>query len=262
MGLQAHIPGHALPDAKATRVPSFVKTLTLQNPAPSSFSVLDLAWSTVQERNKYFQVAAVPVDRLQDFFTGEGERGSSVPGCTLLNIETKSQTEAPGVLTRLVVRCKYGHLRKTAQKEKAARPINEHQGDRNALSLGLSIKKGCGYEFTVKRYAKHPGMAVIKFVSEEGVAPDGLCSAMRHLNPSGVNVHEGLTMHVPHTNEMREFVAARLKSNCSTRTVLKGAPSRCEFKHAKRPVGILIVQKGCVVHIECTPTPGPGDCGA
>lgn len=83
----------------------------------------------------------------------------------------------------------------------------------------------------VKQYAKHPGMAIIKFVAKDGVAPADLCRTMQHLDTTGVNVHDGLTMHVSHTTEMREFVTARLKANCSTRTVLKGALLRSE--HAK-----------------------------
>lgn len=249
-GSQAHVPGHPLPVAvpSGVRVPTYVKTLTLQHPNQARFSVLDLEWTTVHENRQFFQVAAIPVNRLEDFLAGEGERGSTgVPGSSLLNVESKSTKEAPGVLTRLVVRCKYGQLRKKAHKEKASLPMDivEQQGlQRSALILGRSIKKGCCYEFTVKRYATHPGMAIIKFVSKDGAAAGDLCSTMQHLDASGVAVHNGLTQHVPHTQEVRDFITERLKANCSTRTVLKGAFLRSEYEKwsAVGCVGLTPVQ--------------------
>jgi hypothetical protein len=71
----------------------------------------------------------------------------------------------------------------------------------------------------VKEDVKLAGVLIVKFVVEQG---KGLCATMSHVDAEGRPVHAGLTMHVPHTDEVRDFITARLKANCATKTVLKG----------------------------------------
>jgi hypothetical protein len=206
----------ALPGASAQgqRMPQFVKRLEVQQPRPGEFTVDDLQWIYIKDRGVSFMVAGFHKERLDDFVRGECARGD-----TAINREKKSDNLSPGVLLNLICRCKYAALRKTSQKQKAALPIHEHQGRRSNLVTGQTVKKGCSYCFSVKEYARLAGIIVVKFVANQ---QEGMCATMKHINAEGQQAHAGLTMHVPHTDEVRDFITARLKANCSTKTILKG----------------------------------------
>jgi hypothetical protein len=48
---------------------------------------------------------------------------------------------------------------------------------------------------------------------------------MLHIDADGQNVHEGLILHVRHTEEIEQFIVARLKAGCWVKTMLKGVPA-------------------------------------
>jgi hypothetical protein len=199
---------------KSARLPSFVNDLACQAPPAGIFSAKELLWSKVRHRGGMCNVVAIPKDRIHDFVGGKNERGN-----TTINMEVKSSQQCPGVPTSLVGWCCYGKLRETAQKEKAATPITQVDGRRSKISMGQSIKKGCLYAFTIKESSRKEGMVIIKFMCDDG----GQCSTMEHADAAGNHVHMDLTMHVPHTDEVKAVILARLKAGACTKTVLKGA---------------------------------------
>jgi hypothetical protein len=218
-------PAQALPGASAkhSRVPEFVRTLEVQQPHPGEFTIDDLQWVQTNNRGVSGMVAGFHKDRLDDFVRGECTRGD-----TAINRERKGNT---ALLVNLVCRCKYAAHRKTADRQKAALHIHEHQGRCSKLVTGQTVKKGCGYCFTVKEYAKHPGLVIVKFTGKQG---EGMCATMLHVDTEGQQVHAGLKMHMPHTAEVRDFITARLKANCATKTILKG-----KFIHGCILTGII-----------------------
>jgi hypothetical protein len=71
------------------------------------------------------------------------------------------------------------------------------------------VKKGYGQCFTVKEYAKHAGGLIAMFMGNQD---EGVCATMMHVDAEGQQVHAGLTMHMPHTDEVRDFITAPLKT--------------------------------------------------
>jgi hypothetical protein len=158
--------------AKSSRVPEFVKTLEVQQPRPGEFTIDDLKWFQTNNRGVSGMVAGFHKERLDDFVRGECTRGD-----TAIKKESKGDTV---LLVNLVCRCKYAAHRKTADKQKAALPIHEHQGRRSKLVTGQTVKKGCGYCFTVKKYAKLPGLIIMKVMGNQ---VEGMCLGCRMWMP-------------------------------------------------------------------------------
>lgn len=208
------------PDGKVARVPAWTMRCNVQTPDAGPFNVLDLEWMFVAERKSHFKVAAFSKDRLNDFLDGEADQG-----CTLINTESKADKRTPGVITDLTGSCKYGCFAKVASKEKAKLPLTNVKGPRSKIIMGQSVKKGCCYNFFIKEYSKVPDVFFIKYpckVHEEHQHP---CRSMLHMDADGQNVHEGLTLHVRHTEEIEQFIVARLKAGCCVKTILKGVPA-------------------------------------
>jgi hypothetical protein len=113
-------PAQVLPGASAkhSRVPEFVRTLEVQQPHPGEFTIDDLQWVQTNNRGVPGMVAGFHKDRLDDFVRGECTRGD-----TAIKRESKGNT---ALLVNFVCRCKYAAHRKTADKQKAALPINEY----------------------------------------------------------------------------------------------------------------------------------------
>jgi hypothetical protein len=176
-----------------SRVPECAKTLEAQQPGPGLLNAEDLEWSKIMDRGNTYMVAAIPKDRLEDFVAGEGERG-----CTIINVAHKSDNRSVGLVTDLVCECKYGCHKGTTRKRKAETPLTEAQGRRSKIMMHDSIKKGCKYQFTAKEYQKHEGVLFIKFRAY-GEDVNGLCLGMHHISDDGYPAHEGLDIHVPHS---------------------------------------------------------------
>jgi hypothetical protein len=199
-----------------TRVPEFAKELEAQELGPGLFDTEDLEWSKILDRGNFYMVAAIPKHKLEDFVAGEGERG-----CTNINVAHKSDNRSVGLVTDLVCECKYGCHKGTARKRKAATPLTEAPGRRSKIVMHDSIKKGCKYQFTAKEYHKHEGVLFIKFRADSE-DKNGLCLGMQHISDDGCSAHEGLDIHVPHTEEVHSFVSERVKSGVQVKVIQDG----------------------------------------
>jgi hypothetical protein len=142
-----------------TRVPKYVRSVPLQVPDKQPFNAIDLQWVAAVELKQHFKVAAVPMERLDDFVRGEAVRGATSVYCRDKGHKTG------GVITSKVGDCIYGKLkgaRGNKQHGKSLAQAGESQR-RSKIVHGESIKKNCAYGFTVKEFAARPNVAFIKF---------------------------------------------------------------------------------------------------
>jgi hypothetical protein len=96
--------------------------------------------------------------------------------------------------------------------------------------MGQSVKKGCGYHFFIEEYSKVPDVLFIKYPCKEREEHHQPCSSMLHIGANGQNVHEGLTLHVQHSEDIEQFIVARVKAECCTKTILKGVQLRLGYR--------------------------------
>jgi hypothetical protein len=87
------------------RLPAYVRNIDLQLPPRHQFSAHDLRWSSIVENRKHCKVAAIPLDRLEDFVHGEGIQGASHVYC-----RDKGHKIA-GMLTSKIGECFYDRLK-------------------------------------------------------------------------------------------------------------------------------------------------------
>jgi hypothetical protein len=96
-----------------TRLPAYVRNIDLQVPPRHQFSAHDLRWSSIEENRKHYKVAAIPLDRLEDFVRGEGIQGAAHIYC-----RDKGHKTA-GILTSKIGECFNGRLKGICRKKEA-----------------------------------------------------------------------------------------------------------------------------------------------
>jgi hypothetical protein len=202
-----------------TRVPKYVRSVPLLVPDKKPFNAIDLQWVAAVELKQHFKVAAVPMERLDDFVRGEAVRGATSVYCRDKGHKTG------GVITSKVGDCIYGKLkgaRGNKQQGKSLAQAGESQR-RSKIVHGESIKKNCAYGFTVKEFAARPKVAFIKFHCTVEDMHGDMCQSMRHENDEAVPAHEGLLDHVQYTEAAEKIVLDRLDASCSVKVILDGA---------------------------------------
>jgi hypothetical protein len=147
--------------------------------------VHDLRWISIVEKRKHYKVAAVPLDRLEDFVCEEGIRGAAHVYCR----DKGDNVNPAGILTRKIGVCFYCRLKGICQKKKATKTLAEAwaANRQGKIAFRDSTKTGCQCGFTVKEFATRATVAFIKFAKSEEEVLDVVCKSMGHFNQDGLH---------------------------------------------------------------------------
>jgi hypothetical protein len=221
-----NVNSHVLVDYSAPgRLPGFVSTLVLQNPALPKFSKEDLQWQHIPGTPHSALVAAFPRSQLECFRRGEEERQN----CQLLLSSHRKPTD--GVLAALEGTCCFAGPQHSEQKERQQlAPSSDPQivtagrrARKGAHQSGTSCKKGCSYHFFAKVYAKCADTVIVKFPCS-GNDTVHTCPSMQHILPTGQVGHEDEDHHkLKYTEEIEQFVLPRLRAQMKASVIMSGA---------------------------------------
>lgn len=213
-------------------LPRYVRDLHLQTPQHGPFDRDNLKWELGEERQQWALVAAVALHRVKDFLAGEGERG----GCRVQLRVVNGQGAKRGV-------CSYArptHKHEQVQQELTkmddpqpslpqGEPVPEgYTARRGTLQMKRSARVGCQYHFFVQTYSKVPGVAIFKFPCDKGDCVRS-CFLMQHVKKGGAPAHAGLRKHVRYTDEILDWILARLKVHMKPALIMSGAPAALPF---------------------------------
>lgn len=202
------------------RLPFFVHSLLLQKPLPGQFTVDDLEWSFVEDRGHKALAAAIPEDRVSDFQAGEAERGKT-------RVHRHGQgRRREGLILQQRATCMFERPRHPEQQKRQRLEASAPTVRFSKTQAGNSCKRGCVYCFYVKKYAKVPGVVVLKFPCEDGDTRSS-CRAMQHVTREGVVAHTELHTHHlrKYTDEVTQLVIQKLRMEVKPATIISGALS-------------------------------------